>query len=119
LLLDAGADVNALDEEDCAALHVAAMNDRLDVIKLLLNAGPEMNISDNEGKTPLDIVQSRILFWNEIRKGKDFKGAEIAAEIRTLLRSHGAKTGAEISQEKSEGFFRRLINFFTPGARTV
>ncbi|MDR1303215.1 MAG: ankyrin repeat domain-containing protein [Puniceicoccales bacterium] len=189
LLLDAGADVNALDEEDCAALHLAAMKGHAEVVRALLRApgadanatdaygrtalhlaaekgcrevvrvllraginvnamvanGPKRgwtalhyaassgileaieevlgapginaNVMDNRGRTPLDLVPDKIRV--KFFLGKINKVNPKAAEARDLLKEFGAKTGAEILQERNGGFFRRFISFWYPGARTV
>lgn len=38
---------------DCTPLHIAAENDKTEVIRLLLNAGAEVNARDSRGATPL------------------------------------------------------------------
>ena len=79
LLLDAGAAPNARDVYDQTPLHrVARANSRAqeqtsEVLRALIQAGAEANVSDNQGKTPL----SEALFW----------GSE---EIARILREAGA-----------------------------
>ncbi|ORB90339.1 ankyrin repeat domain-containing protein [Mycobacterium persicum] len=52
-LLDAGADVNAIDEQGCTPLHFAAKGESDEVVRLLLDAGADVNARSNRGETPL------------------------------------------------------------------
>jgi ankyrin repeat protein len=53
LLLNAGADVHAVDNEGYTPLHWAAKIDSLDIVKMLLDAGADVDVQDNNGTTPL------------------------------------------------------------------
>ncbi|MBW6486013.1 MAG: ankyrin repeat domain-containing protein [Syntrophobacterales bacterium] len=52
-LLDAGANVNAVDEDGRTALMLAALFDHLDVVQVLLKAGANVNATNNRGITAL------------------------------------------------------------------
>jgi uncharacterized protein len=52
-LINAGADVNAKDNDGWTALHLAAKYGDLDVVKALINAGADLNVQDNFGRTAL------------------------------------------------------------------
>ncbi len=43
-LLDAGADVNFRDKEDCTPLHLASRRNHLKVVKLLIDNGANVNL---------------------------------------------------------------------------
>ncbi|MDQ0462374.1 ankyrin repeat protein [Caulobacter ginsengisoli] len=78
LLLDAGADVNAHDEDGGTALHRA---DYPEVVRLLIAAGANVNARDNEGSAPLHKT------WN--------------AEIARLLIEAGAEVDARDNLDRT------------------
>jgi hypothetical protein len=53
LLLDRGADVNAMDSYGNTALILAARSGRSDLVRMLINSGADVNQKDNVGNTPL------------------------------------------------------------------
>ena len=60
LLINAGADVNAQNEESATALIEASyIHNNLEVIRLLINAGANVNAQDYDGNTPVIIASKR------------------------------------------------------------
>jgi hypothetical protein len=53
ILLEEGADINALDEHQSTPLCAAVVTDLYDVVKLLIAKGSHIEARDDEGKTPL------------------------------------------------------------------
>ena len=53
VLLDAGADVDAIDNNGWRALHIAAQNGHLEVVQVLLDAGADVHATNNRGLTAL------------------------------------------------------------------
>jgi len=82
LLIAAGADVNAKNDNGWTPLHNAAGNNK-EVVELLIAKGADLNAKvkggDHKGATPLDVAI-------------DFKNTKTA----DLLRNYGAKTGEEL-----------------------
>lgn len=89
LLIEAGADVNNVryaHSRGETILSIACLSRKLQPVEILLDAGVNVNHRDtiNRGKTALDHAK-RIKFKECIK----------------LLRKHGAKTAAELDEEKS------------------
>ncbi len=57
LLLDAGADVNAVNEGDFTALHAAAYRGLNEVIRILVERGANINARDYRGRTPYRLAE--------------------------------------------------------------
>ncbi len=60
-LLEAGAKVNGIDNSKSTALHIGADNGNvsLDKIQVLVEAGADLNATNREGKTALDLAKMR------------------------------------------------------------
>lgn len=56
MLIDAGADVNAVAQDGTTALMLAAQNAKLDVVILLINRGATAKAKNNAGQTALDFA---------------------------------------------------------------
>jgi ankyrin repeat protein len=58
-LLDKGADVNHKNYNGNTPLHIAIVNQDLEVCKVLISRGADVSITNNEGKTPLQVAIGR------------------------------------------------------------
>lgn len=58
-LLNAGADVNAVDDLKATALHLAAERDHPEIIRILLRAGADPQRRRIFDETPLDVARNR------------------------------------------------------------
>ena len=56
LLLDHGANPNALDDENNTPLHMAARGDCVEAAEMLINKGANVNALNKENKTALDLA---------------------------------------------------------------
>ena len=87
LLILKGADFEIKNKKDFTMLHTAVAFRHKEIANLLINNGADINAKDDEGKTPLDYVQSeemKKLFYEQSK------------EIEQLLLSHGAKSGKDL-----------------------
>jgi quinoprotein dehydrogenase-associated probable ABC transporter substrate-binding protein len=82
-LLSKGAEVNKLDNQGSAALHVAIQNRNSDLAALLIEHGADPNLPDNDGVTPLTYAINR----NHV------------PSIELL-----AKRGAELNRPNAQGY---------------
>ena len=65
LLLERGADVNALDKDHATPSHLASSLGVLEVARLLLDHGATANVENIHGQTPLHLVSQGELFSDE------------------------------------------------------
>jgi ankyrin repeat protein len=84
LFVEKGADVNYKLEgkmlrKYSTPLHAAMREDSINIAEFLIENGADVNIKNNEGKTPLELARS--------------------TPMKSLLRSHGGKTGEELRKE--------------------
>ena len=57
MLIDAKADVNAVDDEGNTALMIACVNNRSLFVRRLIKAKADVNMKDDEGNTALSIAK--------------------------------------------------------------
>jgi len=59
MILDAGADVNAVNEQQTTAVHLAASRGNDKVVQYLASRGARLDIKNRQGKTPAEIAPKR------------------------------------------------------------
>jgi len=93
-LIEHRADVNSKTNKGRTPLHYAAWSGKDEIVKILIEKGADVNKKANDGWTPLDYA----------RDADDNLTTKEKQAIITLLRQHGAKTGAELDrmQEKKK-----------------
>ena len=109
--LDAGADVNAKDEDGWTPLHWAAWEGHRQITELLIVSDADVNAKDEIGMTPLhwaavlgrknEIVELLITNGADVNAKNDVGQTPLDwdnfyPEIPALLRKHGGKTAEEL-----------------------
>lgn len=64
-LLDAGADPNAVDELGCAPLHEALKHPHLQVARMLVAAGGQLDTKNRDGASPREMARGFSLWEGE------------------------------------------------------
>ncbi len=99
LLIEAGADV--LLRARNSLLHNVRSPE---TARLLIEAGADVNMVDEHGKTPVDRAEeNHQVFYRQAHQYKMKGDAEVAknyAEIGSILRANGGKTGSEITKPR-------------------
>ena len=74
-------DVNAVNSDGRTALHCAARFAHAEVVRMLVDAGADVNAADNNGYTPLDAVLLSPLVEQDVRDA-----------VVAILRDYGGET---------------------------
>jgi ankyrin repeat protein len=86
ILLDAGADIKAVNEADFTALHGAAFRGLNEVIQILIDRGADINARDFRGRTPFRLAEG----------SKQSFQFQAYPETAAYLKSLGANTSLSI-----------------------
>jgi hypothetical protein len=86
ILLDAGADINAVNEADFTALHGAAFRGLNEVVQVLVKRGANINARDFRGRTPYRLSEG----------SKQSFQFQAFPETASLLKTLGANTSLSI-----------------------
>jgi ankyrin repeat protein len=97
LCLDAGADVNAIDNQGDTALHGAAQKGFDQVVRFLADRGAKLDIKDKKGRTPLDAANG--LMGNG---GFDGTRRDVHETTAALLRKLMAVPEAKAAQPEAK-----------------
>jgi ankyrin repeat protein len=97
LCLDAGADVNAVDNQGQTALHGAAQKGWDQVVQFLADHGAKLDVKDKRGRTPLDAAMG--LLGNG---GFDGSRRDVHESTAALLRKLTAVPEAKTAQPAAQ-----------------
>jgi len=84
LLLDNGANINAVNNGGCSTLHVAVNKQHLDCVKVLLDRGCDVNIQDTYGDTAQHDAIGEWVFPTGQSRFKKQEG-DVISELLTLI----------------------------------
>jgi ankyrin repeat protein len=98
MLLDAGADINAVDEDQYTACHFAIANDQFDALKLLVERGANLGVVDSDVASLLSIAA---------RHGKEERFVVLLLDAGAPL--DGLPNRELMKLVKSVAVFNRLI----------
>jgi ankyrin repeat protein len=102
-LLDLGAEIEGADSEPWSSLEYAVLNNRLDVARLLLERGADINYVDKAGYTPL-LLAASIDFGDTA-----MIDLLLQAGARVDAKSPAGKTALDLAREyRHAGFVTRL-----------
>ena len=59
MVLDAGADINAVNDQQNSALHLAALRGNDKVVQYLASRGAKLDVKNKQGKTPAEVAPKR------------------------------------------------------------
>jgi len=59
MILDAGADINAVNDQQNTALHLAALRGNDKVVQYLASRGAKLDVKNKQGKTPAEVAPKR------------------------------------------------------------
>lgn len=108
LLLEAGANPDALTPDGDAAIHIAAKDGKLDIIRILADAGAKLDIANADGKTALEIVEKMPPREPPPLTGalagipQGAQPAEVAALLRELMQVGDGEQQASTNGDRAE-----------------
>jgi ankyrin repeat protein len=85
LLLEAGADINAVNATGQSSLHAAARLDLKDFVRFVGERGAKLDVKDRNGATALDIAEGRTGTAARPGASGPEKHPEVAAVLKELL----------------------------------
>ena len=96
-LLDAKADINAVDSDGNNALTLAVLNNHYDLTEMLIERGADVNIAAKNGRTPLySAVEMHDVDWSPRPARKETDKATSMDIIKSLV-EHKANVNAQLT----------------------
>ncbi len=93
MLLDAGANINAANNNGQTALHAAARMDMKDFVRFIGEHGANLEAKDRTGSTPLDIAEGRTGTAARPGASGPEKHPDVAAVLHELLAKQAKPAG--------------------------
>jgi ankyrin repeat protein len=107
LLLEAGADINAVNEADFTALHGAAFRGLNEVVQYLVEHGANINARDFKGRTPYRLAEGskqsfQFQSWPETAKLLEQLGADTRLGVPGTVQERARNLAAEAQQTNAQ-----------------
>lgn len=93
-VIQAGAEINAQDENGLSALHIATQNLNNDVVDILIELGADLNAQDSQGNTALH--------YAVMIKNKQAAEALVAVGANPNVKNLDNKTALKIAQKRND-----------------
>jgi serine/threonine-protein phosphatase 6 regulatory ankyrin repeat subunit B len=112
MLIEHSADVNATNKLGRTALWCAALQDRADVVEVLLRAGGDVNQADEDGDAPLSMAASAPIAAMLIERGADVNATNRFGATALLYAAEGGcagvveallRAGADVNKADEDG----------------
>ncbi len=104
LLLDRGANINALTDDNWAPLYFAARRGHLEVVRLLALLGADVEARDNSGRTPTDVaINQNIKNYLRVIFPASMKLLTAAAENNIIDLKNAIAHGADVNAFDKNG----------------
>jgi ankyrin repeat protein len=101
VLVDGGADINAVDQDGITALLSATINGHYDVAGVLLEKGADPNIADRTGRTPLySAVDFHTMPASNRPSPKETDNELTSLDVVTKLLAKNANVNAQLKQQQ-------------------
>jgi ankyrin repeat protein len=101
VLLDGGADKNAVDQDGISALLMALINGQYDVAGVLIQKGVDVNIADRTGRTALySAVDFHTMPASNRPSPREIQNELTSLDVIQSLLAHGANVNAQLKQQQ-------------------
>ncbi len=117
LLVDAGADVNAVCYDGSTGLHVAAKSGYGNIIRFLMERGADVNVRDRHMNTPADVAEKEYPRLADLIRGK-LEQQKLLEPTASEWSMTGAEEVARVSVKETIGYRMTEIFNFNAGLYT-